>query len=411
MKENYLKKTKSVAFSIAFCLFALTIVVSCRYPYSPEPEDALILSNRNNSEGSVNVVAINGTAQICNPSISLDTINFPGCMLWLNFSGDLPVNVPDSLKAYSEKRSLQHDRLSIVDSENTLRWYMKREEFGADEREELQDPEWAAHPAYITCLVSADAQKKWGCYVIHPVSRNKLQICSEGLWQTSTPHVWVAPEAQSSNAPAEVHYLKNGFADSAAVHEFFGTDEVKVVAGIPENGVLSLYYIDYSTEDRKLIPLKRPSGKDGWQCESPLISPDGHWVVYNVYKRTDDYETYIQKLQPEAPPILFKDGVSDPHWWRHPEDPSLLYVVYQEVPGDNLVYGDFTKKEYLQSGELGSTKRQMVRLFFGASSNAASFLRIGFEETIVSLPMKGGLSPDGKFLCTGYDRAFIVELP
>lgn len=386
-------------------------LIFCKYPFSPEPEPGLVVSGQGGSEGKARVFIINGQAQICNPSISLDTVLFPGCMLWLNFSGDLPVTVPDSLQEYSAERSRQHDRLSIVDTGNTLRWYMTREELGADELEEIQDPEWSAHPAYIVCLLSSEAQKRWGCSVIHPATRKKMLLCNDGLSATSTPHVWVDAEAHIGSEPQEIEYGASSFADSASVHAFFGTNRVKVVVGKQKNWILSLYYIDYSSDDHELIALQRPAGKDGWQCESPLISPDGNWIVFNVYKRTTYYETYIQELVPGSVPILLKEGASDPHWWRHPRDASMLYVVYQEVPGDNLVYGDLKDESFQSTAELGVTKRQMIRLFSGAPSGAVSLSRLGLEETVVSLPTKGGLSPDGRYLCTGYDRAFMVELP
>jgi hypothetical protein len=387
------------------------VLFFCRYPYSPAPEPAIVVSGQGGSEGKARVFIINGHAQICNPSVSLDTVHFPGCMLWLNFSGDLQITVPDSLQDYSAERSRQHDRLSIVDTSNTLRWYMTRKELGADALEEIQDPEWSAHPEYIVSLLSFEAKQKWGCYVIHPLSRNKLLLCKEGLSATSTPHIWIDPEAQTGNEPLEVSYDENGLADRVAVQTFFGTSNVKFVVGKQKNWILSLYYIDFSSEDKGLIPLQRPAGKDGWQCESPLISPDGNWIVFNVYKRTTYYETYIQELVPGSVPILLKEGASDPHWWRHPGDESMLYVVYQEVPGDNLVYGDFKDESFQNTAELGVTKRQMIRLFPGAPSGAVSLSRSGLEETIVSLPTKGGLSPDGRYLCTGYDRAFMVGLP
>jgi hypothetical protein len=384
--------------------------VDCKYPYAPEPEPALSSEGNDTVQhAGTRIFPINGIKQICNPSIAQDTVHFAGCMLWLNFSGDLPVTIPEEMQF--PLPASQHDRLTIVDTTNTVRWVIMRDELGADELEELQDPEWAAHPGYIVCLLSEQAGLQWGCYAIHLSSRKKIKLCDKGLSGTSTPHMWVEPDAVSGGEPGTIHYGDDGFADSVSVDEFFGTCKVKVVVAKRAGMVLSLHFRDYSAGGDTLVPLKRPEGRDGWNCESPLISPDGKWIVYNAYETVSFYETYIQELTENSRPILLKAGASDPHWWRHPGDSSLVYVVYQEVPGTNLVYGDFTDQTYRETGELGSTFRQLVRLFTGAATESVAFARIGQPEVLVKLPTKGGLSPDGKYLCTGYDRAFIVRLP
>ncbi|MCX7727502.1 MAG: hypothetical protein N2053_11725, partial [Chitinispirillaceae bacterium] len=172
------------------------------------------------------------------------------------------------------------------------------------------------------------------------------------------------------------------------------------------------YYKDYSdTLQSRLTQLSRPLGRDGWNCESALISPDGKWIAFNVYKSPNYYEIWVQKLSPTSKPFLFKEDASDPHWWRHPYDTSLLYLVYQDVPGDNLVMGDLSDKKFIETGELGITYRQMIRLFDSGETEGTAIVKIGEPEVMVKLPTKGGLSPDGKYLCTGYDRGFIIGLP
>jgi hypothetical protein len=391
-------------------LFFTFLFTGCTFPYDPQPEPALRTTTVVQSSGSARVFPVNGTAQICNPSIVLDTATFPGCMLWLNFSGELEVDIPDGMQSYAGW-SLQHDRLSIVDTSNTVRWFMMREEFGADEREELQDPEWSAHPEYLVCLVSSGVQARWGCYAVHPKTRKRFQLCSEGLDQTSTPHLWVERTFSVGSEPASTRFNDDGCADSTSLATFFGTNRVKMAAAKLNGRTLSLIYRDFSDVSGTWIALERPADRAGWQCESPLISPDGNWIIFNAYRTPDYYETYIQKLTRGSRPVLLQREASDPHWWVHPEDTSLLYIVYQYVPGDNLVYGDLADPKYQNTGELGQTLRQSVRLFAGASTAAASVLRIGQPQVLVNLPTKGGLSPDGRYVCTGYDRAFIVGLP
>lgn len=384
------------------------LMALCKYPYDPQVEPP-IMKTVDGNDDATRVFPINGRQQICNPSISRDTVHFPGCMLLLNFSGVLAITAPAGMSGFSGW-SAQHDRLTIVDTSNTVRWFMKREELGADEREEFQDPEWAAHPAYIVCLLSAGALRKWSCYAIHPRTRKRILLCKETLGENSTPHLWVGGGAAAPEEPSAVIYDENGFADSASVFSFFGTSQVKVAVAVASGRDLSLYYRDYAGDDR-LVPLARPDDRAGWRCESPLISPDGGWVAFNAWKTPALYESYIQELSATSRPILLKEGWSDPHWWAHPADSSLLYLVYQEVPGDNLVYGDLADPSLRLTGELGVTYRQLVHLFTGASTQSASLSRIGQPEALVKLPTKGGLSPDGRYLCTGYDRAFIVGLP
>lgn len=397
-------------FSLGAALLFALVSVGCVYPFDPKPEPVILVENQSGqTDDGTRVFPLVGAAQICNPSIVLDTVTFPGCMLWLNFSGELPVVVPDSLSSYSGW-SEQHDRLTIIDTSNTVRWFIKREALGAGEQEGFQDPEWSTHPDYLVCLLSTDGQRFWGCHVIHPKSNNHMELCRDGLVQTSTPHLWVDSRYVAGADPGDVGFDENGFADSASVGTFFGTNKVKLVAAKLTGRTQSLFYRDFSEISGAWIPLKRPVGRDGWQCESPLISPDGEWIVFNAYDTPTNYETYLQRLAPDARPILFKAGASDPHWWVNTLN-STLYIVYQEVKGDNLVSGDLSDVWYLSSGEKGSTSQQRVELFPDASTASASVLRPSPPELLVTLPTKGGRSPDGRYLCTGYERAFIVGLP
>jgi len=385
---------------------ALVLVyVSCDIMYHPETEPPLEGTN-GSVEAGVRVFSLNGIQQVCNPSISQDLSAFAGCMLWLNFSGMASVTIPSELDGYAGWSS-QHDRLTIADTSNTVRWYMKREELGADDREEFQDPEWAAHPGYVVTLLSSGAMQRWSCYAIHLKTRMTIQLCKDSLFETSTPHLWVAPDAQAGSPPVDIHFDDEGFADSASVADFFGTTQVKLVFSTVSGSSMSLLYRDYASGGAT-VALQRPADREGWRCESPLISPEGHWIVFNAFETPRMYETYIQELSPESKPILFMSGASDPHWWIHPVDSSLIYIIYQEVAGTNLVNGDLADPELLKSSQLGTTSRQLVRLFRGAAVESVALSRIGQPEILVNLPTKGGLSPDGRYLCTGYSRAFMI---
>ena len=413
MKHNDIKNLTCHLNRITGILIVLLLTMLfsiCEFPYDPVPEPALATKTEIRVNSKVRVFKVNGSEQICNPSISQDTVDFAGCMLWLNFSGELSVYYSSDFNDFAGF-SEQHDRLTIVDTTDSVRWFIKRDELGVSDLYEFQDPEWSAHPEYIVSLLGVSTKSdQWSCYVLHPKSGKKIILSRGGLFYRSTPHLWVKRGGTVADEPEQITYDADSVADSVSIHTFFGTSHVKLVASKIENKVLSLYYRDFSGEDGRFIPLKRPIGRDDWDCESPLISPDGRWIAYNVLK-VNTYETYLQELSPESEPILFKEGASDPHWWIHPSDTSLLYLVYQEVPGKNLVEGDLSDSTYLATGSLGKTYRQLIRLFPGASTGAVALARIGEPELLVSLPTKGGLSPDGKYLCTGFDRAFLVGLP
>lgn len=399
-------KCKLTTVLAAMLLMAGTF--GCGFPYQPEPEPGIVTTGPA-QESAVRVFPINGTEQICNPSIAQDMAHFAGCMLWLNFDGELPLVIPEGMTGFAGE-SVQHDRLTVVDTANTLKWFMMTSELNTAEGEEFQDPEWSTHPEYIVTLLSENGQEKWGCHVINPSSRKHFKICNEGLEETSTPHLWVDPLVPFAHqASVETSYDDDGFADSASVKAFFGTSRVKIVAAKKIAGKQSLFLKDYTAEG-EFVALVKPKDREGWNCESPLISPDGLWILFNAFKSESFYEIYVQELRPGASPILIASEASDPHWWVHPQDSSLRFIIYQTVPGWNLVEGDLTDEAYQISGQLGSTWRLLVKLFAGAPSASTAVVKMKEPELLVNLPTKGGLSADGRYLCTGYSRAFMVGL-
>jgi hypothetical protein len=364
-------------------------------------------NSKGTSTGTISVFPINGGKQICNPSISLDTVNFKGCMLWLNFAGEMIVDVLPSLNGFN-KMADQHDRLTITDTSNTVRWFIMKETLGAQYTEELQDPEWSSHPSYITTLLSSSIRKKWNCYAINPQTNHFLKMSHENMNAESTPHFWVPRSSTHQQSVANPQYDSSGFVDRASLITFFGTDSVKIVYSLRVGGALSLYYMDY-TSGSGPKPLLKPAGKENFNVESALISPDGKWVIYNAYQTTKSYDSYIQELRDGAKPVLLKSGAADPHWWHNPRDERLLYVVYTEIPGDNLVLSDLSDPKLLTSADAGITYIQQISLSPGLPGGL-NVLSVSSPNTLVKLPLKGGLSPDGHYVCTGYEKAYIVEI-
>jgi hypothetical protein len=396
---------------IIICLLNST----CDLPYNPKPESAVLTPNQptdvNNTE--VEVLPVVPNMQICNPSISQDTVNFRGCMLWLNFSGELPVKTTSATAGYQTKNAAQHDRLTVIDTSNTVQWYMMKTSIDPSDDPDLQfqDPEWAAHPEYIATLFgSTNYSDKWSFYAVHPLSNDIIKLRDEKLNETSTPHLWVQNTAYHGQVKVKETYDQNGLIDTGSVNQFFGTLNVKMVYSIKENGVLTLYYVDYSTGVPVPKKLQRPGGdtKKSWNFESALISPDGNWVVYNGYESSTYYESYLQELKADSKAILISsEQASDPHWWQNPVNHQLC-VIFNKINGDNRVFADLAKPSYFQSGDAGKTYIRTVTLSSGLPSVLTAIF--GTPSPFVNLPLKGGLSPDGRFLCTGYNYAYLVRL-
>lgn len=393
---------------VFFIISGFVLFNSCDFPYTPDPEISIAVKDTIYNGSDFKIFPINGSRQTCNPAISQDIVNFKGCMLWLNFSGPLEQNVPDQFADYGDFAG-HHDRITITDTSNTVRWFIKNEELGLGADEELQDPEWAVHPQYLVCLASSGLGQNWSCYAIHIQTKDTLNLCHEEMDMVSTPHLWVDGSVNYAGGRVENSFNeKNGIVDRESVRAFFGTDSVKLVFSLNEQRVLSLYYVDYS-DGAEMVKLNCPHNREGWNFESPMISPDGKWIVYNGYENVRYYETWIQELAPESRPILLGESICDPHWWVHPDDKTLTYIIYLSVVGSNFVREDLSDPEIAKTGEAGTTFIQQVKLFAGRST-LAGFRKIDSPEVVINLPMKGGLSPDGEFICTGYDRAYIAKL-
>ncbi|HEX2955663.1 MAG TPA: hypothetical protein VHO70_02455, partial [Chitinispirillaceae bacterium] len=320
------------------CLIS-ALLFFCKFPYEPINEPPVIVAPADTSiTTDIIVNKIAPGSQICNPSISQDTTNFPGCMLWLNFSGSLPVKTDSSTRDYSVTGALQHDRLTITDNSNTVRWFMMKDLFSPDPDIQFQDPEWSAHPEYIGSLIGdADIADSWSFLAIHPITSHYLKIIDKRLYETSTPHLWVDQSASHpQHVNSDITYDKNGLVNVEAIQEFFGTTKVKIVYSVKENDRLKLYYVDFSSHPVVPIRLQQPLGDDkkNWFFESALISPDGEWTVYNGWPSSTQYSVFIQKLTSQSNPILLKEGASDPHWWVNPQS-HQLFVLYNIISGDN----------------------------------------------------------------------------
>ncbi len=389
-------------------------LVSCYEPSQFEstgPDDS-------HSQSSVGIVSpINTGKQICNPAISMDTAHFPGAMLWLGFSGNLVVKDPPA--GYTVSGALQHDRLTISNFDNSVAWFLMKDEIPAVTCE-FQDPDWSAHPDWIVTMGARAENGDCGNdayiysgWVIRPYDQARFRFSYEGLDYISTPHAWFSPAVQipeTGLALDSVTYDKNGLATPASVRSFFGTDQAVFTWSKEENGY-TVHFIDYSEsapQDRK---LRKPAGRENWKAESAMISPDGKFVTYNLYDRPDSYSVYIQELREGSQPVLVSEGAMDPRWWVHPSDPNRLFLVYMQLPSGTpyVNKSDLLDSELLESGSAGSTWMRELRLFEGLPQ-ALSVEWVSEPKLLVNLPFRAGLSPDGHYLATGTNNGYMMEL-
>jgi hypothetical protein len=400
---------------LATCCVSL-LLNHCSGPYAPQqqpdplqialpPTDPVVAAE------SGRLYAINPGEQACNPSISQDQVNYPACMLWLN-AGKQNVQVPAELSGYLANEGEWHNRLSIVDTSNTLRWYVFKTDIGVAAGGQLQGPEWSTHPDYLTC-VAADVRpddKHAYALAVRLSDKAHLQLTQPILTLWGYPHIYVPDTARATATVDQAQFDQNGLVTRDCVRKFFGTTDVKLVFAFQCNS--SLRFVDYRETAPVPHTLRKPAGKENWVFLSALISPDGKWVVYDCFPGVEElgptYACYLQALRPDAEPLLIAEGACDPHWWVDPDNGSC-HVVYAQLTGHYFVEDDLADTSVIQDTLLGTTVRQ--RLNRAPEDGALSIDNTSTPRIIAPLPMKGGLSLDGKILCTGYKFAYMYRLP
>ena len=369
-------------------LFALSACV-----YEPEQfvESEKGGKTSNNSTTDMGVLyAVNDGKQICNPSVSQDSKNYPASMLWLNFGGTLKVKAPDSV--YTTSKVVQHDRLSVSDTSGKVLWYLMRDTEAGDCQ--FQDPEWSTHPNYIVALRAFNSKGESGC---------KESDMDYGMFAV-----------RMSDKKKFFFYAEHDTtAADDTVEGFFGTDQVRLVYVNKKDEIVFVNYANGGTKSAKT--LKKPSGVDGWMMDSPMISPDGNFVVYNMINSSmTGWKSYVQELSENSKPIEIEKSsgmISEPvqpRWFAYAE---RLFVMWTEFPqGSQFVNKNDLTEVSVQDGSAGRTAMREVSLVAGAPSDLA-FAWTGDVVEIAPIPMIGGRSPDGRFVATGTNLGFLLELP
>jgi len=191
------------------------------------------------------------------------------------------------------------------------------------------------------------------------------------------PKQFILPEIQSS------------FIQGDSLHAFAGASNVKIAFTLNE-GSRWVYFVDFNQPTPVAVKLKKPSGKEGLNGDSPLISPDGSFVAYFLTHGADIQGAYFQKLNSTAEPVLVAANGTEPHWWK--DSLGLTYIIYS----DQLL------STVLDSGN-NFTYLQKVSLDGNGSL-------IDPAKRIAPYGMNGGRSADGRFLCTGYKTAAFYDV-
>lgn len=380
--------------------------------YEPEPFEG---ESRNTTPAAVSseigtVHVINEQNQICNPSVSQDMKNYPAAMLWLNFSGDL--NVDPGKTGFDPKGADDHDRLTVTDKSGKVLWYMMKGD--APEECEFQDPEWSTHANFIVATLARDSlgkkncdHKDYGVFAARMSDKKRFWFAKSGYGEFTTPHVWVDPSVTDVDTSAS----------DSTVKGFFGTDNVRLVLVDLQGEIV---FVDYANGGmKKAVKLQKSSEMvaESWFPDSPLISPDGNFIVYNALKSKGNstvMKSYVQKLSSKSAPVEIEAssgamGVPlQPHWFKYGEK---MFVTWAEVP-DNVYFikSDFSQPS-AQDGSVGRTVMREISLDGNASASDLAIQWVGDVREIAPIPTTGGRTSDGMFLATGYQYGFMLELP
>ena len=386
---------------LSIAAIPLMMLSACVY----EPEQ-FVESETNTKTSEVSgLFIVNEGKQICNPSMSQDTVNYPASMLWLNFGGTLKVNAPDSI--YTVTKAVQHDRLSVSDTAGNVLWYLMRDTDAGDCQ--FQDPEWSTHPNFIVSLRAFDAKKSkscenldYGLFAVRMTDKKKFFFYDKDISEFATPHLWVDPAAVPDTSAKE-----------STVQGFFGTDQVRLVYVNKKDQIV---FVDFAAGGvKKAKTLKKPADVDGWMMDSPMISPDGNFVVYNMINSSmTGWKSFIQELSENSKPIEIEKTAGmisepvQPHWFKFG---TRLFVVWAEFPqGKQYVNKEDLSDASVQDGSAGRTAMREVSLAAGAPLDLA-FVWLSDVIELAPIPMIGGRSPDGRFLSTGANYGYLLELP
>jgi hypothetical protein len=178
------------------------------------------------------------------------------------------------------------------------------------------------------------------------------------------------------------------------IRDFLGIDHYNFKFAFTRKADQSVYVVDFSRveiTDTAAIPKVYRFKTDGMP-DSPLFSQDGEWITWFVRLSATSQKAFVRRLAEGSEAIEIASQGTDPHFW----DDTLQnrYVVYSNRFQVSL--------NELPKTEGFGTFRQKIDRTTGHA--------IGDPEMILDKPFNGGLSKDGRYLCTGYSDGAFYDL-
>lgn len=207
--------------------------------------------------------------------------------------------------------------------------------------------------------------------------------CNTDLYYT--PKQFVAPT------------LSVPLVNSDSIRIFLGVSSYSFKLAFSNASDEALYIVDFSQNEvdpttggqhPSVVKLPRDPARPGWEFNSPLLSPDGNLVTYYLFSGAQQ-APYVQDASGATAAIPVASVGTDPHFWVDPA--GDLFVIYSDK--------NLTQIDMLSSLSGSATYQQKIDPVTGAL--------IGDRTVLVDKPFNGGLSKNGRYLCTGYaDGAF-----
>jgi hypothetical protein len=193
--------------------------------------------------------------------------------------------------------------------------------------------------------------------------------------------------------------LIDDFINRDSLADFTGIDADSIIFVFTlqlNNGGRTIYFVNFKEAIPVALRLKKPADKPDWDADSPLLSPDGKLVTYYLLNPEDisasQGATFVQRLDTSAVPVQITAKGSEPHFYM--DKINNLYVIYADT------CGKIDAKLDAISGN--ATFKQKI--------DASTGEKIGEPVQIISKPFYGGISKDGRYLCTAYSNAYFYDV-
>jgi hypothetical protein len=186
---------------------------------------------------------------------------------------------------------------------------------------------------------------------------------------------------------------KHAFVSPATLDSFCGTSTVTLLYSYEKERVLlqTIYFARLNDSNAVPIRLKKPAGRENWKADCPNLSPDGKFVTYHCYATVQQCAVYIQRLDSTADPVWIDEPGGEPHFYKDAQ--GNLFVTYANT------------FEFLDAALTSYPSYATYMKQIDTSTGRPGSLRI----KIAPYPFYGGLSKDGRYLCTGYKYAYLYD--